>query len=417
MQLQAACDDALRQRVFDTGTYSSLTTETEFLKKMKELSVIVVHRSIHLMNLWKMHQESDEPIRAFAARATATADMCNMTVKCPSPACDTEVCYRDHVVHQIIIHGMRDNDVRVRVLSRNTSGELTTLDKLIDYIAAEEAGVAEASDLLSDSNLVGGIRRRSTYSQQQQTEQLIVKQKCQNCGESSHGSNSLAERKKSCKAWNKKCDRCKKIGHFTSLCKSKARTSAIQEAEVPLGDLGRIAAAFMSLEANADRNPNLPSTPMDLPPIISHMKLTGPVTTLPLPHYVHDRVKGWYQTRPRSSPSITAQFSLDKQSYSELGLNLPRHKQSTHNHGKSAEKPSICDTGAQLTVVPYTLLESMKIRPDTIFPVQTAINGASNVPIMVDGGILIKVTAHNPRTGIAKHSRQLAYVSRHVTVP
>ena len=41
LQLQAACDDALRQRVFDTGTYSSLTTEDLFLKKMKELAVIV----------------------------------------------------------------------------------------------------------------------------------------------------------------------------------------------------------------------------------------------------------------------------------------------------------------------------------------------------------------------------------------
>ena len=98
-------------------------------------------------------------------------------------------------------------------------------------------------------------------------------------------------------------------------------------------------------------------------------------------------------------------------------MNLPRHKQSARNPGKSAEKPSICDTGAQLTVIPYSLLESMKIKPETIFPVQTAINGASNVPIMVDGGILIKITAYNSRTGIAKHSRQLAYVSRHVTVP
>ena len=120
MQLQAACDQSLRQRVFDTGTYSSLTTADLFLKKMKELSVIVVHKSIHLMNLWKMRQESDEPIRAFVARATSTADMCNMIVKCSSPSCDTEVCYRDHVVHQILIHGMRDNDIRVRVLSRNT---------------------------------------------------------------------------------------------------------------------------------------------------------------------------------------------------------------------------------------------------------------------------------------------------------
>ena len=99
---------------------------------MKELSVIVVHKSIHLMNLWKMRQESDEPIRAFAARLTSTADMCNMIVKFSSSTCDTDVCYRDHVVHQIIIHGMLNNDIRVRVLSRNTSGELTTLDKLVD---------------------------------------------------------------------------------------------------------------------------------------------------------------------------------------------------------------------------------------------------------------------------------------------
>ena len=142
---------------------------------------------------------------------------------------------------------MRDNDIRIRVLSRNTSGELTTLDKLIDYIAAEEAGNAEASDLVSDTNLIGGIRRRSTYSQQRHgREQLTVRQKCQNCGESSHGSNSVAERQKACKAWGKTCDKCKRLGHLTSVCKSKARTSAIQEAEVPPGDLGGISAAFMS---------------------------------------------------------------------------------------------------------------------------------------------------------------------------
>ena len=73
--------------------------------------------------------------------------------------------------------------------------------------------------------------------------------------------------------------------------------------------------------------------------------------------------------------------------------------------------------GAQLTVVPYSLLENMKIRPETMFQVQTTINGASNVPIMVEGGILVKITAYNPKTGLAKHSRQLAYVSKHVTMP
>ena len=59
MQLQAACDKDLRQRVFDTGNYASLTTEEAFLSKMKELAVIVIHKSIHLRNLWKTVQQPD----------------------------------------------------------------------------------------------------------------------------------------------------------------------------------------------------------------------------------------------------------------------------------------------------------------------------------------------------------------------
>ena len=157
MQLQAACDDQLRQRVYDTGVYAALTTTALFLTKMKELAVIVVHQSIHLRNLWKMQQQSDEPIRAFVARLTATADMCGMVVECTNSTCKKEICYRDLVVHQLVIHGMRDNAIRVRVLSRNTAGELKTLGKLIEYIAAEEAGTAEASDFVSDANLVGSL--------------------------------------------------------------------------------------------------------------------------------------------------------------------------------------------------------------------------------------------------------------------
>ena len=99
--------------------------------------------------------------------------MCGMVVECTNQVCKREICFREQVVHQLVIHGMRDNAIRIRVLSRNTAGELTTLEKLIDYIAAEEAGTAEASDFVSDGNLVGGLHRKSTYSQQ--------KQKCRHC--------------------------------------------------------------------------------------------------------------------------------------------------------------------------------------------------------------------------------------------
>ena len=81
-----------------------------------------------------------------------------MTMKC---TCGLDNSFRDLVVHQLVIHGMRDQEISQRVLSRNTSGDLTTLAKLVDYIAAEEAGALKSSDLHTGHAVVGAIRKRS----------------------------------------------------------------------------------------------------------------------------------------------------------------------------------------------------------------------------------------------------------------
>ena len=138
----------------------------------------------------------------------------------------------------------------------------------------------------------------------------------------------------------------------------------------------------------------------------------GPVTTLPLPHHVHDTVKGWLQTRPKYSPMIPVQFSVDRPAYSSLGVNLPRFSNNGHNPGRYNQKSAIADTGAQLTIVPLILLQNLKVKPETIFPLQTKVNGASSVPIMVEGGILLKIIACSSETGQTKVTHQLAYVSR-----
>ena len=62
----------------------------------------------------------------------------------PPLICAAWMSYGDEVVHQVVIHGMRDQEIRTRVLSRNTSSDLTTLAKLVDYIAAEEDGLSES---------------------------------------------------------------------------------------------------------------------------------------------------------------------------------------------------------------------------------------------------------------------------------
>merc|ERR1712030_200852 len=81
-QLQAACTPDLLQRVYDTGSYSTLTSAELFMVAMEKIAVLKVHKAVHTMNMWKMSQQSDENIRAFAARITGTADLCGMTLKC-----------------------------------------------------------------------------------------------------------------------------------------------------------------------------------------------------------------------------------------------------------------------------------------------------------------------------------------------
>ena len=412
LQLRAACDEDLRQRVYDSGNYTGLDTENKLLDKMKELAVIKIHKSVHLMTLYRMVQESDEGIRAFVARVTGTADMCAMTVKCPSDGCNTDVPYRDEVVQQVIIHGMANMDVKQRVLSRSGSGELDTLAKLVDYISAEEAALTETVSLSAPSHSLSYVRQ-SGYKQQGKVQS---KQLCKFCGAARHTpSNTAEDRKKLCGAFGKTCTKCQKRNHFSSVCQSGRHSQAAVAQDVSDNSIGSITASNLySPETFAyPENSLTPTGAADLLPVVGVLRGEGPVTCVPLPHHVHDTVQGWHQSKAPDSPSLPVTFSIDKTAYAALGLNIPRLRNNISNKNTSGH--ATADTGAQLTVLPATLLDSMGIRLDSIFPVQSRLNGAQNAPIMVEGGILLKITATNPQTQVSKTSHQLCYVSRLVT--
>ena len=95
------------------------------MNEMEKIAVVKVHKAVHTMNMWKMTQQSHETFRAFAARITGTADLCGMTHECTS--CKVKNSYRDQVVLQVMLHGMRDNVIRSKVMSRNTTGDLSGL--------------------------------------------------------------------------------------------------------------------------------------------------------------------------------------------------------------------------------------------------------------------------------------------------
>ena len=64
-QLQAACTPDLLQRIYDAGSYATLTSTALFMNEMEKIAVVKVHKAVHTMNMWKMTQQSDETIRAF----------------------------------------------------------------------------------------------------------------------------------------------------------------------------------------------------------------------------------------------------------------------------------------------------------------------------------------------------------------
>ena len=106
--------------------------------------------------------------------------------------------------------------------------------------------------------------------------------------------------------------------------------------------------------------------------------------------------------------------SLDKAAYGSLSLPPPRLMQRA-KPGRSSGQKAVFDTGAQIVVAPVQLLHHLAIPEDSVFPIATHIKAVNAAPVDIIGGVLLKFTATNPKTGHVRESRQLVYISK--TVP
>ena len=141
---------------------------------------------------------------------------------------------------------MRDNNIRSKVLSRNTTGDLSGLHKTIDYIEVEEAGYQEASNL--HEHIQVNTIHRSTYQQLKSEEK---KRRCGYCGGQKHGdSNSLAERRDHFRAWGKTCSNCKKENHLANVCRSKSKPQHQERRTLHRSTVLLLVASSLSLPPN-----------------------------------------------------------------------------------------------------------------------------------------------------------------------
>ena len=193
-QLRAACTNDLLRRVYDAGDLASLNTEELLMQQIKKIAVRVVHKTLHLQNMWSMTQAPDEVVRAFVSRLVGTAELCDLYVTCSKGDCPQKTSYRDEVVLQALLKGMHDVDIRTRVLSRTQNNELKGLEAVVDYIAAEEASLASFSRLTANTIAATKSSYKQLQSSPPDRSDSPDLRKCRHCGNKHLGDSSPASK-------------------------------------------------------------------------------------------------------------------------------------------------------------------------------------------------------------------------------
>ena len=390
-----ACLDAdLERLAFQDGIHS--TNGEELLQKIKSLAVSTVHPSLHVVNLHSLQQSDSETVKAFSARVRGVAKNCNLTKQCTSASCTENVSFEEETCYHVTMTGIRHEELKEKILTQAMIGGVKDLPSLLEYATAEES-----AKLRHPVRAVAAVTKQGSQK------------KCFSCGQACHGEYNK-RRKTECKAYGKKCSKCGKMHHFAQVCRSQ-KVAAID---------------ITDTEKNEDSDP-APSVSGFIASILPTLSITSPskashtvalikdasaaaVTTLPVPHYVYSKqIKSWKRSPPKASPTVEVSISLDRPAYKELGLNAPDLVRKA-GAGYARARTATPDTGAQLTVMNESELQTLGIKKNSIFPLALSINTVTKQSIDLIGGVFLKFTMYNRRTNTTVLTRQLCYISKTV---
>ena len=84
--------------MYDAGDLANMNTEDLLMQQIKKIAVRIVHKTLHLQNMWSMSQAPDEVVRSFVSRLVGTAKLCDLYVTCSKGDCSQKTSYRDEIV-------------------------------------------------------------------------------------------------------------------------------------------------------------------------------------------------------------------------------------------------------------------------------------------------------------------------------
>lgn len=165
-------------------------------------------------------QHEGESIANFQADLKKLSTNCNF--KCGN--CNTST-NSTHLRSQFV-RGIRDNDIRERLLQQDAS---KTFEDAVKLALAIESAKLESKEIRNQHLQVNQIRSKAKYTKNQKPARPFSEKfngKCFKCGKTNHKANK-------CTAKNLKCFKCNKAGHVQEVCLSKniAENRAIDVSE------------------------------------------------------------------------------------------------------------------------------------------------------------------------------------------
>ena len=453
LQLWAACSPVLQRSLHNSGAAKILESD----KLLDIIQTIAVKRRNNLVNVVEftgIGQHRDEKINAFAARLNGKADLCDLTVDCHRPGCNTAVSFKDKLMMYQLLRGLSDTDIQARIFQNaaQVEGGEMSLNRVLKLAEALEAGKAN-QELVTGA---GQLYRMSDHqhkknSGRQDRRQPADKQQskpnskpsspsaCGSCGSKKHTS-KLSDRRESCPAFQETCSACDTVGHFKAQCRggpkdksrdrrrstrgSLAETKGSEPAPAsPEGELGGLGGWFLltgtqcvsppyesqmcvspSYESQVCVSPPYESQVCVSPPYESSAASTGNLASLKSMKKVEHQsfVNGkWIPSKLEDHGRVPLVLQLCSGVATSQGFHEPKHTTHTRVSG-------LADTGAQMCVSGTQVAERMGIRRSDLLKPRLKISVADNSGLELAGAAFVTIT------GPGGQSNQLVYFADNV---
>lgn len=384
IQLLECCDEALRRDLTRSAS-GSLTdkTEVEVLTAIRTLAVREENTMVARVSLHSMTQDRDETIRSFVARLRGQANVCKYFVQCTG--CERDVNYTESILRDVVTRGLYDHDIQLDLLGDKNQD--MTLEQIIQFVEAKEAGKRSASRLLdTQSAAAASSSYRRTKSQKDSYKHEDKSDVCGYCGKKGHGKFALPKtRKKECPAYGHSCKHCGRLHHYDVMCRNKNRLKSDKQQVQPEECEGAVFDALCAATYSVVNDGN---------------------NGITLDHHLYNQMSDtWTKKSSQSQPFITLTVRVVQEDYKQLGFGtkLPSNPRTT-------SVSAMADTGCQSCLVGIKVIHKLGLTTNDLIPVNMKMHAANNQGINIIGAVILRLLGKDSDNKLVE-TRQIVYVT------